>query len=274
MDTALCYALWRPVRIELIRIEKTKHSMKRHLLLAITASLSLSTIQFATAQSTVPPSVATETTSTQRMDEVIVKSPKNAAVMPYDTVYERLKRFRDSKLDRVKLEVRVTPADENVKQDEIRVALVNDAQNLPLKIAADGLTELPLKDEFYKTDAELRANQPKGKMKVSLGIATAWVPTSNEVEYAEIEECARQLEMAAKDVAGWILYTLFFPSLENVDLPVRYAKPNGQTLDIVKDGRVIKSFKADDKGVLTFRLDRRWREWQPKLVFSELPPKI
>jgi hypothetical protein len=189
-------------------------------------------------------------------------------------VYERLKRFRDSKLDRVKLEVRVTPGDESIKQDEIRVALVNDAQSLPIKIAADGLIELPLKDELYKTDAEFRTNQPKGKMKGSLGIALIWSPTTHEVEYAEIEESIRQLEMAAKDVAGWILYTLFFPSLEKVDIPIRYPSANGQTLDIMKDGRVIKSFKADDKGVLTFRLDRRWREWQPKFVFSEIPSKI
>ncbi|MGL4233771.1 MAG: DUF2987 domain-containing protein [Casimicrobium sp.] len=246
--------------------------MTRPFLLA--AALSLYSMQAAIAQNAATPTMTNEASSAQRMDEVIVKSPKNAAVMPYDTVYERLKRFRDSKLDRVKLEVRITPSDESLKQEDIRVALVNDAQSLPLKIAADGLIELPLKDEFYKTDAEFRTNQPKGKMKASLGIATAWAPTSNEVEYAEIEECVRQLEMAAKDVAGWILYTLFFPSLENIDLPIRYAKANGQTLDVVKDGRVIKSFKADDKGVLTFRLDRRWREWQPKLVFSELPPKI
>lgn len=210
----------------------------------------------------------------QRIDEVIVKSPKNAAVMPYDGMYERLKRFHDSKLDRVKIEVRVTPADQSVKQDEIRVALVNDTQSLPLKIAADGLIDLPLRADFYKTDAEFRANQPKGKLSTSLGISTTWSPAGHEVEYAEIEECVRQMEMAAKDVAGWLLYTLFFPSLEKVDLPIRYATANGQTLDIVKDGRVIKSFKADDKGVLTFRLDRRWREWQPKFVFSEIPPKI
>jgi hypothetical protein len=63
-------------------------------------------------------------------------------------------------------------------------------------------------------------------------------------------------------------------SLENIDIPIRYKHANGQTLDIMKDGRVIKSFKADDKGVLTFRLDRRWREWQPKFVFSEIPSKI
>jgi hypothetical protein len=152
--------------------------------------------------------------------------------------------------------------------------LVNDTQSLPLKIAADGLIELPMREDFYNTDAELRSNQVKGKLTAAVGIALIWSPTTHEVTYAEIEESIRQLELAAKDVAGWLLYTLFFPSLENIDIPIRYSQANGQTLDIVKDGRVVKSFKADDKGVLTFRLDRRWREWQPKLVFSELPPRI
>jgi hypothetical protein len=234
---------------------------------------SLCAIPYANSQSIAPPTT-NDISSAQRIEEVIVKSPKIAAVMPYDTVYERLKRFRESKLDRVRLEVRVKPVDLTLKQDEIRVALVNDAQSVPLKIAADGLIELPLRDDFYKTDAEFRANQAKGKLATSLGISTTWSPPGHEVEYAEIEECVRQMEIAAKDVAGWLLYALFFPSLENVDLPIRYATANGQTLNIVKDGRVIKSFKADDQGVLTFRLDRRWREWQPKFVFSEIPPKI
>jgi Protein of unknown function (DUF2987) len=247
--------------------------MPRHFSVATAILCSLCAVSYAIAQNASPPTT-NDTSNVQRIDEVIVKSPKNAAVMPYDGMYERLKRFHDSKLDRVKLEVRVKPVDQSIKQEEIRVALVNDAQSVPLKIAADGLIELPLRDDFYKTDAEFRANQPKGTLSASLGIATTWSPSAHEVEYAEIEECVRQLELAAKDVAGWLLYTLFFPSLEKVDLPIRYAVANGQTLDIVKDGRVIKSFKADDKGVLTFRLDRRWRDWQPKFVFSEIPPKI
>jgi hypothetical protein len=63
-------------------------------------------------------------------------------------------------------------------------------------------------------------------------------------------------------------------SLENIDIPICHKHANGQTLDIVRDDRVIKSFEADDKGVLTFRLDRLWREWQPKFVFSEMPSKF
>ncbi len=219
-------------------------------------------------------SAPNDAASAPRLEEVIVKSPKNAAVMSYDAAYERLKRFRDSNLDRVKLEIRITPADKNIRQDEIRVALVNDAQSLPLKIAADGLVDIPVRDDLYKTDAELRTNQPKGKLSLSVGIALNWSFASKEIPYNEVEESMRQLERGGKDVLGWIAYTLFFPSFENVDIPVRYPKANGQTLDVVKDGRVIKSFKADDKGVLTFRLDRRWREWQPTLVFSESPPKI
>ncbi len=248
--------------------------MTRHFLFAATISLSLFIIQTAIAQTVAMPPTTTEMASAQRMDEVIVKSPKNAGVMPYDAVYERLKRFRDSKLDRVKLEVRIKPYDQSVKQEDVRVSLVNDTQSLPLKIAADGLIELPMRDDIYRTDAEFRSNQPKGKLTAALGVALIWSPTSHEVEYAEIEESVRQLELAAKDLAGWLLYTLFFPSLEKVDIPIRYAQANNQTLDVVKNGRIIKSFKADDKGVLTFRLDRRWREWQPKLVFSEVPPKI
>jgi hypothetical protein len=238
------------------------------------AFLSLLTLSVAFTQDASAQTSVTDTPwSAQRVEEIIVKSPKNAAVMPYDAVYERLKRFNDSKLDRVKLEIKITPAKPGITQSDIRVAVVNETQSVPLKIDADGGVELIVRDDLYKTDAEFRTNQVKDSMKVSLGIATAWTPTTNEVEYAEIEECVRQLQLGAKDVAGWLLYTLFFPSIDKLDIPIQYAKAGGQTLDIVKDGRVIKSFKADDKGKLTFRLDRRWSEWQPKLVFSEIPPK-
>lgn len=247
--------------------------MTRYVSVATAFFCLLCATSIASAQNTSQP-ITNDATNAQRIDEVIVKSPKNAAVMPYDGMYERLKRFQDSKLDRVKIEVRVTPADQSIQESEIRVALVNDAQSVPLKIAADGLIELPVRADFYKTEAEFRANQPKGKLRVSLGVSTTWSPPGHEVEYAEIEECMRQVEVAAKDVAGWLVYTLFFPSFERLDLRIRYPRANSQTLDIVNDGRVIKTFKADDKGVLTFRLDRRWREWQPKFVFSEIPPKI
>jgi Protein of unknown function (DUF2987) len=213
---------------------------------------------------------ADSTQSAQVLEQVIVKIPKNAAVMPYDAVYERLKRFADSKLDRIKLEIKVHPKDSAISQSDIRVSLANDTQSIPIKIEADGRIELPLRPDFYKTGAEFMANQPKGTLETSVHIAPTWAG-GKEVPYAEIEESVRQFQVAGRDVLGWLGYMLFFPSVHSIDIPVTYKTPNGQRLDIVKDGRVIQTFKADDKGLLKFRLDRRWSDWQPTLVFSEAP---
>jgi hypothetical protein len=210
--------------------------------------------------------------SVQRIDEVIVKNPKNAAVLSYDTVYERLLRFRESKLDRVAFKVKVTPKNPNVQQSDIRVALVNDEKSLPVKVDLDGSVELPLREEFYKTNAELISNQPKGSLNVGVNINITW-SGGREIAYAEVEETVRQLQWAGKDLLGWFGYMLFFPSITSVDIPVQYKAANGQRLDIVRDGRVIQTFSADEKGLLKFRLDRRWSDWQPTLVFSEVPPR-
>jgi len=218
-------------------------------------------------------SPATGNAAVERVEEVVLISPKNAAVMPYDSIYERLKRLQDSKIDRVALQIKVTTKDPKVKLSDVRVALVNDKLSIPIPIAPDGTVKLPLRADMYNTDAELRSNQPKGMIGGSISLGINW-SIAAEIPYAEVEETVRQLQTAAKDVLGWLGYMLFFPSITNVDIPITYPEPKGQTLKIMKDGRAIKTFTADEKGVLTFRLDPRWKEWQPTFVFSDVPPKL
>lgn len=79
--------------------------------------------------------------------------------------------------------------------------------------------------------------------------------------------------MAGKDIMGWVGYMLFFPSMSSFDVPVQFAVPRGQTIKVMKDGRVVETYAADDKGLLKFRLKRSWSELPPTLVFSEAPPK-
>lgn len=209
----------------------------------------------------------------ERVEEVVVISPKNAAVMPYDSVYERLKRLQDSKIDRVALQIKVTAKDPKIKLSDVRVALVNDQLSIPIPIAQDGTVKLPLRADMYNTDAELRSNQPKGMIGGSVTLGINW-SIAGEIPYSEVEETVRQLQTAAKDVLGWLGYMLFFPSITNVDIPITYSQPSGQTLKVMKEGRAIHTFTADEKGVLTFRLDPRWKDWQPTLIFSHQPPKI
>ena len=124
-------------------------------------------VLFATNPITISAAQAVDT----QFEEVIVKSPKNAAMMPYDDVYVRLKRMEESKLDRVRMQIKVTPKDESVKLADVRVAIVNDATSLPVRLGADGTVTVPMRAELYKTDAEIRSNQPKGSLAASLTLA-------------------------------------------------------------------------------------------------------
>lgn len=205
------------------------------------------------------------------METVIVKSAKNAAVMPYDEVYERLKRMQDSKLDRIRLQIKVAPARDDVKLADVRVAIVNDTASVNLPIAADGTIELPLRPDLYKTDAEIRSNQTKGSLKGSVTLGVGW-DGGKEIAYAEVEETVRQFQRGGKDLMGWFAYLVFFPSFESFEVPVQYPNANGQTMKVMKDGRVIETYGADEKGLLKFRLKREWSTLQPTLVFSEALP--
>lgn len=208
-----------------------------------------------------------------QFEEVIVKSPKNAAMMPYDDVYVRLKRMEESKLDRVRMQIKVTPKDESVKLADVRVAIVNDATSLPVRLGADGTVTVPMRAELYRTDAEIRSNQPKGSLAASLTLAVAW-SGGQEIPYYEIEETVRQLQTAGKDLLGWFGYMLFFPSLRNFEVPLQYPEPRGQTMRVVKDGKTLETFTADEQGLLKFKLKPGWAQLQPTLVFSEPPPKL
>lgn len=193
--------------------------------------------------------------------------------MSYDTAYDRLKRLQDSKLDRVRLEVRVKSTDKTVQASALRVAIVTDAASVPLVVKPDGLIALPLRDDLYKVGAEILTNQPKGTMTADVSLGVAW-SGGQEIPYFEVEETVRQLQMAGKDLMGWFGYMLFFPSLQNVEVPMQYPEPRGQTLKVMKDGRVLKTFTANEKGLLAFKLDPSWSALQPTLVFSEVPPKL
>lgn len=236
------------------------------LILSVAVIATNSSDAFAQPASPVPELAATP------METIIVKSAKNAAVMPYDDVYERLKRMQDSKLDRIRLQIKISPAREDLKLADVRIALVNDSASVSLPIAADGLIDVPLRSDLYKTDAEIRSNQPKGSLRASITLGVGW-DGGKEIPYAEIEETVRQFQRGGKDLMGWFAYLVFFPSFERFEVPVQYPKANGQTMKVMKDGRVIESYGVDDKGLLKFRLKREWATLQPTLVFSEAPPK-
>lgn len=227
----------------------------------------------AVATSSAQPAVSgSDSAAPTVVETVIVKNPKNAAVMPYDIAYERLKRMQDSKLDRVRLQIKITPKDDAVKLADVRAAIVNDTVSVPLPVAKDGSIELPLRPDLYKTDAEIRTNQPKGSLTAGVTIGVGW-PGGSEIAYADVEETVRQIQHAGKDVMGWFAYMLFFPSLSNFEVPVQFPVPRGQTMKVMKDGRVVETYTADDKGLLKFRLKREWETLQPILVFSEVLPK-
>ncbi len=234
-----------------------------------TFAFSVSTPALAQSSAT----VNTEPASTTRVEPVIVNSPKNAAVMPYDAVYVRLKRMQDSKLDRVRLQIKVVPKQDGLSLVDVRVAIVNDKASVNLPIAADGTIDLPLRADLYQTDAEIRSNQIMGALGGSIEFAVSW-PSGSEISYAEVEETVRQTQMAGKDLMGWVGYLLFFPSLANFEVPVQFPVPRAQTMKVMKDGRVIETYSADDKGLLKFKLKRDWEKLQPTLVFSEALPKF
>ena len=43
-------------------------------------------------------------------------------------------------------------------------------------------------------------------------------------------------------------------------------------MNVMTDARLMESYRADDKGLLTFRLKRDWAELQPKRVFYGVLP--
>jgi hypothetical protein len=246
----------------------------RHLVtLSLLATAITVGIPTALAQTAPPmPAANADTTLPATLDTVIVKSPKNAAVMPYDAAYERLKRLQDSKLDRVRLQIKIETKQEGLKLSDVRVAIVNDSVSVQLPISAEGVIELPLRGDLYKTDAEIRSNQPKGALAGSVSLGIGW-QGGNEISYADVEETVRQMQTAGKDVLGWLGYMLFFPALANFEVPVQFPVPRGQTMKVMKDGRVMETYTADERGLLKFRLKREWSTMQPTLVFSEVMPK-
>ena len=152
---------------------------------------SISTPSFAQPRATVNADPA----STTRVEPVIVNSPENAAVMPYDAVYLRLKRMQDAKLDRVRLQIKVVPKQDGLSLADVHVAIVRDKASVNLPIAADGTIDLPLRADLYQTDAEIRSNQIKGAPGGSIKLAVSW-PSGSEISYAEVEETVHQIQMA------------------------------------------------------------------------------
>ena len=85
--------------------------------LAVAASAFLVSLTFTSAASA--QSATSDGPLATSIETVIVKSPKNAAMMPYDDVYERLKRMQDSKLDRIRLQIKIAPARDDIDRKSV-----------------------------------------------------------------------------------------------------------------------------------------------------------
>ena len=103
--------------------------------------------------------------------------------------------MQDSKLDRVRLQIKVVPKQDGLSLADVRVAIVSRKASVNLPIAADGAIDLPLRADPYQTDAEIRSNQIMGALEGFIKLAVSW-PSGSEISYSEVEETARQIQMA------------------------------------------------------------------------------
>ena len=123
---------------------------------------------------------------------------------------------------------------------------------VPVKVAADGRVELPIRQDWADAGAVLQSNQPKGAVSVSMNF-DARTPPGTKMSYAQLTESAPVLERGISDMAG--LMSFMAPDVKA--LVLKFAQPGHTAVLTLPDGKK-KSWKADAKGRIELPWEKKW----------------
>ena len=174
---------------------------------ALRSSVALTFILPVTALADAPESISAET-------QVSVNSPRHPGVMPYRKAYELLDGLKTATKGPLDIVVRVTPKDNLVAQNEIKVWLVGPNIDQPIPISADGIIQIPLDREAYNDNAELVSNQKKGALQIDIKM----LPRFNEtpIRYQNVLDMIKFAREARDQLLPWYL-RLLLPTISSID---------------------------------------------------------
>jgi hypothetical protein len=126
-------------------------------------------------------------------------------------------------------------------------------QTVPVAIRPDGHVELPIRQDWADAGALLQANQPKGRVKLSISLDSR-TPPGTRMSYAQLTESAPVMERGIRKVAG--IMSFLAPKVRGLVLHFEKGAPQTVTL-LLPDGKR-KVWKTNADGHATVPWEPDW----------------
>lgn len=135
---------------------------------------------------------------------------------------------------------------------DFRLQVKVGGQLVPVPVTADGVVQLPIRQDWVDAGAVLQSNQPKNRVLVRMSIDSR-VPPGTRMSYAQLTESAPILEKGIGEMAG--MMSFMAPGV--VSFSLRFESLPQTLLLTTPDGRK-RSYKTDAQGVIVLPWEPKW----------------
>jgi len=124
------------------------------------------------------------------------------ATIPYDKLDELWQKLAQADASKLVASAQILSKNPGVKPAQIKLVIRSAAGDIPLRVSAEGyIGDFPRTEELRKENPPIEANQPKGSLRLTIGVELA-VPPTTTFSYARLVDGIAEAIKFMKAQAG------------------------------------------------------------------------
>ncbi len=193
------------------------------------------------------------------------------ATIPYAKLDELWQKIEQVDAGKLVAAAQITSKIKGIKPAQIRLVIHSATGDIPLRVSADGyILDFPRTEALRKENPAIEANQPKGSLRVNIGVELA-VPSANSFPYARLSDgIADAIKLMKAQASG---PSPAEPVVKSVLILFPKSGARKATVEIRAAGKK-RVLTADANGLVRVPIDSALVAENPEVKLSERPARL
>ncbi len=193
------------------------------------------------------------------------------ATVPYAKLDELWQKIEQVDAGKLVASAQVVSKIKGIKPAQIRLVIRSTTGDIPLRVSAEGyILDFPRTEALRKENPPIEANQPKGSLRLNIGVELA-VPPANSFPYARLTDgIAEAIKLMKAQASG---PSPAEPAVRSVIFLFPKSGARKATVDVRAAGKK-RVLSADANGLVRLPIESALAAENPEVKLSERPVRL
>ncbi len=200
-----------------------------------------------------------------------VAAAADNASIPYSKLDELWQKIEQVDTGKLVASAQIVSKNKGIKPAQIRLVIRSATGDIPLRVSAEGyILDFPRTEALRKENPPIEANQPKGSLRLNIGVELA-VPPANSFSYSRLTDGIAEAMKLMKAQAS--APTSAEPVVKSVIFLFPKSGARKATIEILASGRK-RLLTADAAGQVRLPIEAALAGENPEVKLSDRPSHL